>query len=60
MGLGFGVYCERCGEQLSYDMDDYETKQLGYKNDLCGTCSKIIRFDNKLVWGLIFEKSKED
>lgn len=48
MGLGFGVECERCGDQLSYDMRGYTTKEDGDKYDLCDKCAKIIAFDEKL------------
>ncbi len=48
MGLGFGVNCERCGTQLSYDMRGYTTKENFDPYDLCDTCAKIVAFDKKL------------
>ncbi len=49
MGLGFGVYCERCGKQLSYDMRGYRTKEDGNNHDLCDKCVKIVIFDKILT-----------
>lgn len=48
MGLGFGVYCERCGDKLSYDMRGYTLKDEGEKYDLCDKCAKIVAFDKRL------------
>lgn len=48
MGLGFGIECERCGKQLSYEMYGYTLKEEGGEFDLCDTCAKIIAFDKKL------------
>jgi len=48
MGTGFGIYCERCGTQISYDMRDYTLKGDGDKYDLCGLCAKIIAFEKRL------------
>lgn len=38
MGLGIGIYCERCGEQISYHSTPFETKEQGDKHNLCGDC----------------------
>lgn len=38
MGLGTGVKCDRCGEQISYDMSDYELKSDGRERNLCEDC----------------------
>jgi hypothetical protein len=48
MGLGFGINCERCGDQLTYDMEDYTAKEEGAEYDLCGKCARIVAFDKKL------------
>lgn len=40
MGLGIGIDCERCGEQLSYNTPGFEEKESGYDHDLCGDCVK--------------------
>ena len=37
MGTGIGINCERCGSQLDWE-EGFETKEDGYKNNLCGKC----------------------
>lgn len=49
MGLGFGVYCERCGIQLTYGMRGYKAKEEGDDHDLCDKCAKIIEFDKRFT-----------
>ena len=54
MGMGTGIDCERCGEQISmdiYNFGPYFLKSEGQDYDLCGSCVKEIRkkdWDNKL------------
>lgn len=38
MGLGIGIYCERCGGQLSYDEAPFDEE-----NKVCGKCVKEIK-----------------
>jgi len=40
MGLGIGVHCERCGEQISYDSMPFKLKEEGAEHDICGDCLK--------------------
>lgn len=41
MGLGIGKECERCGDQLSYDVG------FNISETLCRRCDCIVRFDQK-------------
>ena len=46
MGLGIGIYCERCGEQLT-GIDFL--RENGYEYNLCERCHNIVEFNKKLT-----------
>lgn len=43
MGTGIGKECERCGDQLDYEIG------FNYAETLCKKCAKIVEFDLKSV-----------
>lgn len=46
MGTGIGICCERCTNQLDYEVG-FELKEDGNAHDLCKLCASIVRFDKR-------------
>ncbi len=44
MGTGIGKECERCADQLDYEIG-FELKDEGYEHDFCKKCAAIVKFD---------------
>lgn len=42
MGLGTGIYCDRCGNQVSYD-GPYQLKERGDEHNLCSNCVRELK-----------------